>query len=251
MSELVSIITPTYNSERYIEETILSVIAQTHHNWEHIIIDDRSQDRTKEIIEKYASVDKRIKPVYLSENKGVANARNYGILNSRGTYIAFLDSDDLWKPYKLKTQLDFMKQYGYGFTYSYYDIINGYGTKIKENRATPLKINYKRLLNNNPIGCLTVLIKADVIKNRLMPVLKHEDYATWLNILKHDLDYAYCIPEILASYRRINTSVSSNKIKTLSWTWNIYRNNQGLGIARSMKQLITFIALTSVKYIRS
>ena len=89
-------------------------------------------------------------------------ARNYGILNSRGTYIAFLDSDDLWKPYKLKTQLDFMKQYGYGFTYSYYDIINGYGTKIKENRATPLKINYKRLLNNNPIGCLTVLIKADV-----------------------------------------------------------------------------------------
>ena len=102
---LVSIITPSYNSESFIEACINSVIAQSYTNWELIIVDDCSIDNTKEIIEKLSLSEKRIKPVFLEKNVGPANARNIALELARGRFIAFLDSDDLWLPLKIQKQI--------------------------------------------------------------------------------------------------------------------------------------------------
>lgn len=109
MEPLVSIITPVYNSEEYLEETILSVINQTYKNWELLLIDDYSTDNSYKIIEKYLT-DERIKYLRNERNSGPAITRNVGLEKSKGEYIAFLDSDDIWAKNKLELQIDYMKK---------------------------------------------------------------------------------------------------------------------------------------------
>lgn len=245
---LVSIITPAYNCQDVLHEAIESVRNQSYANWEHIIIDDCSKDGTREVIAEYASEDSRVRPIYSSINTGVASARNMGIAAARGKYIAFLDSDDLWKPDKLKKQIGYMEQEGLEFTYSDYEIINYEGRFIKNVINKKKRVDYKELLKTNQIGCLTAVIKTEAIKTVMMPSIKHEDYATWLGILKGQISHAYRFDEILASYRRTKGSVSSNKLRTIAWTWNIYRRNQQLGFIQSLKQIIIFGFFTTIKY---
>lgn len=121
--ELVSIITPTYNSEKFIAETIESVLAQTYSNWELLITDDFSEDNTKSIVEKYVLKDSRIKLQSLQSNAGSAVARNNSLNEAKGRYIAFLDSDDLWSPQKLEKQISFMQNYKVLFSYTSYYIV--------------------------------------------------------------------------------------------------------------------------------
>lgn len=238
MEPLVSIITPAYNCERTIGETIESVRKQNYNNWEHIIIDDFSKDNTRLLIGNYAKEDNRIKPIYLKVNSGVANARNVGIQKAIGKYIAFLDSDDLWKEDKLHKQIKYMEENNCDFTYSNYEVIDSKGIHIKNIVQKKNFIDYNTLLSTNQIGCLTVVIKSDIMKKVLMPLMKHEDYAAWLTILKDYVKYAERVDGILASYRRMKGSVSSNKIKTIFWTWNIYKNNQKLSYFEAFKRLI-------------
>lgn len=249
MTPLVSIITPAYNCMNFLPDTIRSIQNQTYNNWEHIIVDDASSDNTKIIIQEYAKKDSRIRYIFMSKNLGVAVARNTGIMESKGKYIAFLDSDDLWKPEKLSVHINYMEKNNVQFTYSNYDIMNENGLYIKEIIAKE-RIDYRNLLYYNIIGCLTVVIDSNVMKKNKMPLIKHEDYAAWLNILRCDLPYAYNVGETLASYRKLSTSVSSNKYKTLKWTWNIYRNNQDMSLLNSLIHMLTFILFTSLKYIR-
>jgi glycosyltransferase involved in cell wall biosynthesis len=249
MDPLVSIITPAYNCEAYLADTIKTIQNQTYSNWEHIIIDDSSYDRTKEIMISSANNDNRIKNIFLSQNTGIANARNRGIELAHGKYIAFLDSDDLWKPEKLSVQISYMEENNAKFTYSNYEIIDKNGKSIKHVMAKK-KVNYQQLLQCNAIGCLTVVIDSSILKKNLMPKIKHEDYATWLNILQTSVDYAENVGYILASYRKLSTSVSSNKLKTLHWTWNIYRNNQKLSLQKSIKQMCIFAFFTLIKYMK-
>lgn len=238
-SPLVSIIMPAYNAEKFIEESIESVINQSYKNWELLIVNDCSRDLTAKIIEIYSLKDRRIKIFTQKENKGVVEARNRALKESKGKYIAFLDSDDLWEKNKLEIQIKYMQKNKVYMTYTGYSYISEDGKFLKEIKI-PKSLNYKQALKGNQIGCLTVVIDKYKIKNFEMPDFKHEDYATWLNILKNDI-IAYGILDSLAKYRKVNNSLSSNKFKTIKWTWKIFRENQKLSCIYSFYCLFNHI----------
>ena len=234
IDNLVSIITPAYNSAAYIAETIESVLAQTYTNWEMLIVNDYSKDNTAEIVQSYAKKDKRIKLINLQQNSGAAAARNTAIQNAKGRYIAFLDSDDLWKKEKLQKQIEFMQRNGYAFTYTSYEHFKGTKENIQNQVQTPKSLNYKQALKGNKIGCLTVMLDRKQIANIHFTTQKHEDYILWLNILKQGIT-AYGIQERLALYRTGNSkSISGNKLQSALWTWKVYRESQRLSVVKSM-----------------
>lgn len=228
---LVSVIMPAYNAEKYIEEAIRSVLAQTYSNWELVIVNDASKDGTEEIIKRYQTLDKRIKFHSLTENKGVANARNVAMQNSIGQYLAFLDSDDLWLPEKLAKQIQFMQAKGYVFTYHAYRTLNEVDKKLGKIISVPTKIDYNEFLKGNNTGsCLSTCIDRNVIKELFMPDENHEDYICWLNIFRKYKVFGYGMSDCLAYYRIGKTSRSSNKLKSAYWTWNVYRKSQGMSL---------------------
>ena len=231
---LVSIITPAYNAEKYIAETIESVLAQTYQKWEMLIVNDCSTDNTTEIVQNYVGKDKRIKLINLKKNSGAAIARNTAIQNAKGRYIAFLDSDDLWKKEKLQKQIQFMQQNEYAFTYTSYEHFKEVKENIQNQVQIPKSLNYKQALKGNKIGCLTVMLDRKHIPNIHFTTQSHEDYILWLNILKQGI-IAYGIQESLALYRTGNSkSISSNKLQSTLWTWNVYRESQRLSVVKSM-----------------
>lgn len=224
---LVSIIMPAYNAEKYIKESIESVLAQTYRNWELIVVDDCSKDSTINIIRQYQMLDNRIRVIYLKCNAGVANARNVGMELAQGRYIAFLDSDDLWLDIKLEEQIRFMQQNQIYFSFSQY---RRFTDKNKGRIIDALPcVNYQKALYGNPIGCLTVCLDRRFIREFKFSKQRHEDYIAWLNILKNNNICAYGIPKVLALYRVGNSnSLSGNKLKSVLWTWNVYRKSQNL-----------------------
>lgn len=231
---LVSIITPAYNAAAYIAETIESVLAQTYTNWEMLIANDCSKDNTSEIVQSYAAKDKRIKLINLKQNSGAAVARNTAIQNAKGRYIAFLDSDDLWKKEKLQKQIEFMQQNRYAFTYTSYEHFIGTKENIQNQVQIPKSLNYNQALKGNKIGCLTVMLDRKQIRDIQFVTQKHEDYILWLNILKQGIT-AYGIQESLALYRTGNSkSISGNKIQSALWTWKVYRERQMLSVVKSI-----------------
>lgn len=222
VKDLVSIITPTYNSSNYIGETIESIISQTYSNWELIITDDCSHDDTVDIVNLYAEKDSRIKLLQLTENLGAGIARNTSIKYSKGQYIAFCDSDDLWIKTKLEKQLDFLKTKNIYFTYSSYHIISETGAHIRS-KIVPEKINYTSSLFENHIGCLTVLYDQEKLGKRYMnKIKKRQDYLHWLKILK-EIRHTKGIKEPLALYRNHNNSISENKLSLISYNFKVYR----------------------------
>lgn len=243
---LVSIITPMYNSQATIEKTILSVINQSYENWEMIIVDDKSVDAGPEIVARYATSDKRIIYYKASNNSGVSEARNKAIEMSTGQYIAFLDSDDTWEIDKLKKQIEFIDEKNAGFVYSACDCIDYEDNYIKT-RNVPEKVDYKELLKGNVIPCLTVMIDKEKINIPKMKAIHHEDYSMWLDILKNG-ENAYGINEVLAHYRVGGKSVSSNKLKAMKWTWDIYRKDQGIGILKSSYYFINYVIKAFIKW---
>ena len=177
---LVSIITPLYNCERFVQDTINSIIEQTYTNWELFLIDDCSNDNTLSIVESVAKEDRRIKIIRLKRNSGAAIARNEGIKYASGKYIAFLDSDDLWKPYKLERQLYHMQKRDLPFTYTSYERINEDGS-FRGVVEVPAKVSYKELLNTCVIGCLTVIYNVEQLGKMYMPdIRKSGEYGLWM-----------------------------------------------------------------------
>ena len=244
---LVSIITPAYNSENTIEETIESVLAQTYKNWEMIVVDDCSQDGTLSIVRKFSEKESRIVLIELEVNSGVANARNIGIKRANGRYIAFLDSNDLWAPDKILKQIDFMNEVGCYFSYTAYEIVDMDGRELGKVVTAPLQQNYRNLVKVNAIGCLTVMLDAEEIKDIEMPPMKHEDFALWLTILSRGY-VAHGLNENLAKYRKHNDSLSFNKVKTAGGVWKIYRKNQKLNFLKASYYLTLFIVKSIFKY---
>lgn len=238
---LVSIITPAYNAAAYIAETIESVFAQTYTNWEMLIVNDCSKDNTAEIVQSYAAKDKRIKLINLEQNSCAAAARNTAIQNAKGMYIAFLDSDDIWKKEKLQKQLNFMQQNGYAFTFTGYEHFKETKENIQNQVQIPKSLNYKQALKGNQIGCLTVMLDRRQIRNINFTTQKQEDYILWLNVLKQGIT-AYGIQESLALYRTGNTkSISGNKMQSALWTWKVYRESQMLSVVKSMYYMWFYI----------
>lgn len=221
---LVSIVTPAYNCEDFISETIISVLAQTYSNWEMIIVNDKSTDNTAEVINKYVQKDSRIKLINLNENSGAAVARNKAIEKAKGRFIAFLDSDDRWKREKLKKQIDFMINNNFGFTFTAYEYIKDENNSKDKIFSVPESLNYTQALKNTVIGCLTVIIDRNIVGDFRMPLVRRgQDNLTWLMLLKKG-HIAYGLNENLAEYRRVSGSLSNNKFKALKRQWSNYRN---------------------------
>ncbi|MBS9805479.1 glycosyltransferase family 2 protein [Bacillus cereus] len=226
-SPYVSIITPSYNSLRFIGETITSVRSQSYENWEMLIVDDASTDNSVVIIKEMIEEDSRIRLVSLKENVGAAKARNLAIQEARGRYIAFLDSDDIWLPHKLKTQLLFMEETNAAFSYTSYSLIDESGNGLNRDVNVPESIDYHYLAGNTIIGCLTVMIDRDKIPYVEMPSIQPEDTALWLNLL-HEGYEAKGVQQVLAKYRIVTNSVSRNKIRAAFRYWKLLREQERL-----------------------
>ncbi len=244
--DLVSIITPVYNAEKFINTTIESVIKQTYKNWEMLLIDDCSTDSSAEIIKELAKNDSRIRYIKLDKNSGAAVTRNIGLEKAKGRYVAFLDSDDLWKEEKLQKQLDLIKEKNIAFCFTSYRYIIEDGSPTNKVARAPEKINYNGLLKNTIIGCSTVLVDKEKLGDfRMTNVRRGQDTATWLQLLKRT-DYAYGIYEDLVWYRVVDGSLSHNKWKAIKRTWNTYRNVEHLSLPKAM-YVFVFYAYNALK----
>ncbi|MEH7749438.1 glycosyltransferase family 2 protein [Neobacillus drentensis] len=230
---LISIITPSYNASLFIEQTINSVRKQTYQNWEMIIVDDCSTDNTPEILEQIEKEDERIQVIFLNQNGGAAVARNTALQHAKGRYVAFLDSDDCWKPEKLQKQVSFMQTNNYAFTFTGYEVVTNEGVLLNKQVSAPAQISYNDMLKNTIIGCLTVMIDRQLVGNIQMTNIRtRQDLATWLAILKKGIN-AYGLNENLAEYRTGNPSISRNKWKAAKMNWFVYRKVEKLNVVRA------------------
>ena len=215
---------------------------QTYTNWELLIIDDCSKDSSYKVVQKITKKDKRIKILKLSENSGAAVARNFGIKNASGRFIAFLDSDDTWHPMKLEKQIKFMLDHQYYFTCTRYHKVDENGAFIKDVNI-PKFVSYNKLLKTNYIGCLTVVYDAEKLGKVKFPLIrKRQDYALWLKILRR-VKYAHCLQEDLAGYTVRSDSISANKINVAKYTWIVYREVEKLSLLRSIYCFINYAVL--------
>jgi len=231
---LISVITPAYNAETFIAGTIESVLDQTYTNWEMVIVDDKSTDQTVQTVKNYLKKDDRIKLFVLEENSGSAVARNTAMKHAKGRYIAFLDSDDQWFPKKLEKQLQFMQEKDIAFSFTKYIRMEEDGTLRDNVSKAPESVGYRDLMKHCVIGCLTVMIDRDKIGHiEMVNIRTRQDYAYWLTITK--MGYrAYGLPEILAKYRIVENSISSNKLKAAKRQWYVYRQIEKQNLLVSM-----------------
>ena len=241
MNSLFSIITPSYNSAKFIKQCIKSVIAQTYTNWEMIIVDDCSQDNSKEKIAILSQNDARIKTIFLDENIGAAETRNVAIRKAKGKYIAFLDSDDLWELQKLEKQISFMSKNNIAFSYTTYQLISEDGSNDKNIINAPKKMTYSSYLKNTIIGCLTVVIDREKTGDFQMPNIRSShDMALWLLIMKRGFS-AYGLEDNLARYRIVPTSNTSSKIKAAKDVWKVYREAEKLSFLYSCWCFVNYV----------
>lgn len=219
---LVSIITPTFNSQQFIEKAIKSVQNQTCISWEMIVIDDCSTDQTPSIVRELALLDQRIRFFRLEKNSGPGIARNTALQKAMGKYIAFLDSDDLWAEEKLEKQLAFMQSNGLKFTFSFYECIDEAGNALHKRIEAPKNLSYNQLVFCNYVGNLTGIYDAEYFgKITITSVRKRQDWILWLTILKK-IKIAKPVPETLAFYRVRTNSISSSKIDLIKYNYRVY-----------------------------
>ena len=224
MSELVSIITPTFNAEKFIRATIESVQKQSYQNWEMILVDDASTDQTVTIVKEFAQKDDRIKLTELPKNSGNGFARNVALEKAVGKYIAYLDADDLWLPMKLERQIQFLKANNLPFTFSFYDCIDEEGNDLHKRVEAPLNLTYEQLFFCNYVGNLTAIYDVDFFgKIVIEATQKRQDWRLWLTILKQ-IEVTKPVPEILAFYRIRKDSISSSKFKLIKHNFGVYRD---------------------------
>ena len=237
MQPLVSIIMPSYNSEKTIALSIESVLKQTYINWELIITDDKSTDETIAIIDEYVKKYKRIYLFKNDKNIGAGGSRNRSIIEAKGKYIAFLDSDDLWLNNKLSIQVDYMLRNNVALSYTWYQ---KFSDECDGGLVQPkLTVTYKQLLYSNIIGCLTAVYDAEMLGKRYMPLIrKRQDMGLWLNILS-DIDMAVGIPQVLAKYR-VDSGMTQNKFNILRWQWAFYRDVIGLNFLQCIKCFVIY-----------
>ena len=234
--KLVSIIVPVYNAEKYITETMDCVRNQTYGLWELLLVEDVSTDNTRQVIEAYIqqTQDERIRLLCQPENQGAAHARNRGLLEAKGRYIAYLDADDLWVSEKLARELAFMEQKEAAFAFTGYEFADEQGRGLGKVVQVPATLSYKEALKNTIIFTTTVMFDTEKIDKRLlvMPVIKSEDTALWWKVLRNGYT-AYGLNENLVKYRRPAKSLSSNKLEAVRRIWNLYRRAEGMSIPSS------------------
>lgn len=226
---LVSVITPAYNSARYIADAIRSVQAQTLDDWEMVIVDDASTDETSAIVESFSS-DPRIRLIQLNTNSGAGIARQTALDAAAGRYIAFLDADDTWKPEKLTRQVDHMEAHRQPFTFSFYEQMDEGGNPIGKVITAPSPLSYRQLFFCNFVGNLTGIYDTQYFgKIPFSTIRKRQDWMIWLTVLKR-IRSASPVPESLACYRVRSNSISSSKMGMLRYNFAVYRQFHGLNV---------------------
>lgn len=252
MAELVSIIMPSYNTAKYIAETVQSVLAQTYQNWELIIVDDCSTDDTDEVVKPFLS-DSRIRYLKNEKNSGAAVSRNRALREAKGKWIAFLDSDDLWMPEKLEKQIAFMEENGYHFSYTDYMEIDE-ASKPNGKRVTgPKKITKAGMFNYCWPGCLTVMYDSEAVGLiQIADIKKNNDYAMWLKVCKKA--DCYLLDEVLAKYRKRTGSISNHGyMKLVKWHYKLFREAENQNPVSSTVLTIRnllFGVFKKIKYVK-
>lgn len=225
MNDLVSIIMPSYNTAKFIGDSIESVLSQTYANWELIIVDDCSTDETDEVVSRFD--DNRIRYLKNEKNSGAAISRNRALREAKGRWIAFLDSDDLWFPEKLEMQVVFMKKNGYHFSYTNYIEIDEDSKPNGKLVTGPKKIGKCGMHNYCWMGCLTVMYDIESIGVLQIPdIKKNNDYAMWLKACKKAK--CHLLNEVLAKYRRGRVgSISSHSVRSMIvWHYKLFRESE-------------------------
>ncbi len=250
LNNKISIITPMYNSESFVGDTISSVIDQDYKDWELLIIDDCSKDRSAEIVKEFCLKDERVKYFKTDYASGSPTApRNMGIEIASGRYIAFLDSDDLWNSEKLTKQLELFSYQNVAIVYSDYEKISEEGISANRIISAPKEVSYKDLLKGNIIACSTCIYDTQKVGKNYFLKQGHEDYALWLSILKKGFIGKNC-NYLSMKYRVRKSSISSNKFKAILWIWNIYRNNEKLNLPQSIYYSGITLMKSFFKYIK-
>lgn len=237
---LISIITPAYNAEKTIVKTIQSVLDQSYKNWELIIIDDGSQDETRNIVSKLSVDDSRI-VLFTQKNSGPAIARQKGLDNSKGRFIAFLDSDDLWLPEKLEKQITFMIKNNIIFSYTSFRRVHPDNLSFGHKILIPPQLSYRQLLGNTAIATSTVIVDKSKSGQLKMENCYCDDFVLWLSILKRGI-LAHGLDEDLMRYRVLSNSWSRNKWKNAREVWLTYRNIE------KMKLFDSFLCFTKYSF---
>lgn len=230
---LVSIIMPAFNANSTITGSINSVLAQTHTNWELLVVDDLSTDNTCDIVAQFAARDERIRLIRHATNSGVAQARNTALASTNNPFVAFLDSDDLWMPEKLEKQTRFMASRNCAISYTAFRRFDDLTGRLSDVIEPPASLNYEQLLRNSAIACLTVMVDRRLIGEFGFSRIRHEDFALWLKVLRQGIT-AQCLQADLARYRVSSHSLSSNKFKSTLWVWRVYRLSEKLSLLKSL-----------------
>lgn len=235
---LVTIVMPLYNAEHYVAETIESVLAQTLSDWNLVVVDDCSTDDSYRIVAEYAASDSRIRHIRLMSNGGAARARNAGVLEACGRYLAFIDADDIWMPEKLERQIDYMRQSGVAMCFTSYETVGPDGAHRNFVRV-PHRIGYRGFLKNTITCSHTIVFDLEIVDRSLLICPNYgdgfdfpEDMVVWLQVLKTGV-MAYGIEDILAKYRRHASSRSADKRRAVARTWNAYRRVEKLSVPYS------------------
>ena len=252
MNDLISIIVPVYKAKEYITATIDNVCNQSIANWELILVEDHSEDGTAECVRDYLELlkDERIKLIEKPINEGAAAARNTGLDNAKGRYIAFLDADDVWHRDRLAKGMEYMKETGAGFVFSAYEFGDEYARGTGRIVHVPKTLDYKKALSRTIIFTTTTLFDTQIIPLELihMPLVASEDTATWWQMLRAGFT-AYGLDTVLAIYRRPAKSLSSNKFQAMERIWKLYREVEGLSLIRSACAFVGWAVRATVRRI--
>ena len=250
MNTLVSIVTPCYNASKYIKACVESVKHQTYTNWEMIIIDDCSYDNSVVVVESLIKCNPNLKIKLLKNkvNSGPAKSRNEGIKISNGSYLTFIDADDLWDVNFLETMLQVIQQ-SFGFVFASYRRCDEFSLQpIYTDFIVPEKVNYLDILKTNSISCLTAFIDIKKLGKKFMPNVRYrQDMGLWLKYLKQ-IPYAIGVKQVLATYRICSNSHSRNKSKLFVPQWYFYRKVEKLSIIFSLYLIIIWAYRGILKY---
>lgn len=226
MTDLVSIVMPAYNCEKYVGASIESIINQTYQNWELLVVDDCSTDKTQSVVHTY--LDARIKYTKNEKNSGAAVSRNKALKMAKGRWIAFLDSDDMWMPEKLNYQIQFMQQNGYSFSCTKRTTCHEDGSLTGIYISSPPKVTKFHMHNYCWIGASTAMYDQEVIGLiQIADLKKRNDYAIWLKAIeKAD---CYYLDETLSIYRKRLGSISNvSKVSLIKHFYILYRQGENM-----------------------
>ncbi|UTB40008.1 glycosyltransferase family 2 protein [Faecalibacterium duncaniae] len=220
---LISIIMAAYNTEKTIEQAINSVLCQTYTNFELLVVNDCSTDRTAEWVKSIAAKDSRVRLISNVKNNGVSYTRKHGLEEAKGDWIAILDSDDAWEPEKLEKQIVLQRRTNADLLFTGSAFMDSEGHPIDWCLHAPKEVTYRQLLKQNVLSNSSALVRKELYaKYYAIGDGMHEDFAIWLSILKEGKK-AYGVDEPLLIYRIAKSSKSGNKVKAARMNWNTYR----------------------------